>query len=230
MMLSYHPHRETLELRHLRTDCLRMACAVHGLACHGKRLVSSGLLIGAMGLLGCGTVQPGAAARGPTVESPKTHSSVEVRHEFPTALLVPMSERVSVTATPSSLSATAAGPAAPPEHAPVTAVTTPEVQPGTPSTAINARTPAEIATTSAPTPQGQPRYHCQRGAVVTPIELPTGSERLCSRHPAMGPCQYEREQCRRRGGRVMRFDGVEITAEVEREYDKQVTRIRLRAD
>ena len=45
----------------------------------------------------------------------------------------------------------------------------------------------------------------------------------------MGPCQYERVACRASGGRVIRFDGIEITKEVETEYDKQVQRFRLNA-
>lgn len=90
---------------------------------------------------------------------------------------------------------------------------------------------AAIALEAAPTPSGQARYQCVKSGAGagTPIALPPGTERLCSRHPAMGPCQYERDACRRSGGRVIRFDGVEITPEVEREYDKQVTRIRLNA-
>ncbi len=92
---------------------------------------------------------------------------------------------------------------------------------------------AEIAVAAALTPSGAPRYVCVKtgasGETRTTITLPPGTERICSRHPAMGPCQYERDQCRRAGGRVIRFDGTEITPEVEREYDKQVTRIRLNA-
>jgi len=92
---------------------------------------------------------------------------------------------------------------------------------------------AEIALAAAPTPADGRRYVCVRqtggGEVRTPIQLPPGTERICSRHPAMGPCQYERDVCRRSGGRVIRFDGVDITPEIEREYDKQVTRIRLNA-
>lgn len=59
--------------------------------------------------------------------------------------------------------------------------------------------------------------------------FPENSGRVCSRFPAMGPCQYERDACRAAGGRVIRFDGIEITKDVEREYDKQVQRFRLNA-
>jgi hypothetical protein len=90
-----------------------------------------------------------------------------------------------------------------------------------------------IATTAALTPTGVTRYRCATGKTPNesrvPIELPTGTERICSRFPAMGPCQYERDACRAKGGRVIRFDDVEITKEVEREYDKQVQRFKLNA-
>ena len=86
-----------------------------------------------------------------------------------------------------------------------------------------------VATTAALTPAGKGRYECESGSSRAPIGLPPGSERVCSRFPAMGPCQYERDVCRANGGRVIRFDGTEITKEVEHEYDKQVTRFRLNA-
>jgi hypothetical protein len=86
-----------------------------------------------------------------------------------------------------------------------------------------------VATTAALTPSGQPRYACEVGSAKSRIELPTGTDRICSRFPAMGPCQYERDACRAKGGRVIRFDGVEITKEVENEYDKQVQRFKLNA-
>jgi hypothetical protein len=46
----------------------------------------------------------------------------------------------------------------------------------------------------------------------------------------MGPCQFEREACRRSGGRVFAADGAEITRATEADYDKHVLRIRMRAD
>ena len=90
-----------------------------------------------------------------------------------------------------------------------------------------------IATTPSVTPSGATRYECVRGAQGAEsraaIAFPENSGRICARFPAMGPCQYERNACRSAGGRVIRFDGVEITKEVEHEYDKQVTRFRLNA-
>ncbi len=99
-----------------------------------------------------------------------------------------------------------------------------------PSAASNAQPdPRVIATTSVLTPSGKTRYECVKGSNRTPIGLPEGSERVCSRFPAMGPCQYERDACRASGGRVIRFDGTDITKEVENEYDRQVQRFRLNA-
>jgi len=53
---------------------------------------------------------------------------------------------------------------------------------------------------------------------------------LCKRHPEMGPCQYERNQCRAAGGRVYARGGAEITLAHEAEYDKKVMRVRFRAN
>lgn len=96
-----------------------------------------------------------------------------------------------------------------------------------------ARSARHIATTEALTPSGVNRYQClssnNTGGTSAPIVLPENTLRVCSRFPAMGPCQYERDACRAKRGRVIRFDGVEITKEVEAEYDKQVQRFRLNA-
>ena len=64
----------------------------------------------------------------------------------------------------------------------------------------------------------------------TAIEFAPSVGDLCRRHPEMGPCQYEREACRRSGGRVFAADGSEITRKTEDEYDKHVMRIRLRSN
>ncbi len=94
-------------------------------------------------------------------------------------------------------------------------------------------TAAQIATASAVTPSGAARYECVQGQAGAEtrqiIVFPENSGRVCARFPAMGPCQYEREACRAKGGRVIRFDGIEITTDVEKEYDKQVQRFRLNA-
>ena len=65
---------------------------------------------------------------------------------------------------------------------------------------------------------------------VTAIEFVPKVAALCAKHPEMGPCQYEREGCRRNGGRVFAANGKEITKATEAEYDRKVMRVRLRAD
>lgn len=62
------------------------------------------------------------------------------------------------------------------------------------------------------------------------IEFAPTVHKLCARHPEMGPCQYERNACRRSGGSVFAANGREITAATEAEYDKKVLRVRLRAN
>ncbi len=64
----------------------------------------------------------------------------------------------------------------------------------------------------------------------TAIEFAPRVAQLCKRHPEMGPCQYERNLCRRSGGRVYATGGVEITMATEAEYDRKVLRVRFRSD
>lgn len=64
----------------------------------------------------------------------------------------------------------------------------------------------------------------------TAIEFAAKVGALCKRHPEMGPCQYERDLCRRSGGRVFASNGLEITQQVEDEYDRKVLRVRFRAN
>jgi hypothetical protein len=64
----------------------------------------------------------------------------------------------------------------------------------------------------------------------TVIEFEPKVAELCRKHPEMGPCQYEREVCRRSGGRVYAANGVEITNATEAEYDRKVMRVRFRAN
>ena len=91
----------------------------------------------------------------------------------------------------------------------------------------------QIAAVASVTPEGTTRYECVKGKTGAEsrvaITFPEKSGRICARFPAMGPCQYERDACRAAGGRVIRFDGAEITKDVEKEYDKQVQRFRLNA-
>jgi len=64
----------------------------------------------------------------------------------------------------------------------------------------------------------------------TVIEFSPKVAGLCVKHPEMGPCQYERNACRRSGGRVFAAGGKEITMATEAEYDKKVMRIRLKSN
>lgn len=64
----------------------------------------------------------------------------------------------------------------------------------------------------------------------TTIEFLPRVAELCQRHPEMGPCQYERNVCRRSGGRVFAANGIEITMQTEAEYDRKVMRVRFRAN
>jgi hypothetical protein len=62
------------------------------------------------------------------------------------------------------------------------------------------------------------------------IEFAPNVGKLCAKHPEMGPCQYERDVCRRSGGRVYAAGGVEITPQTEAEYDRKVLRARFKAN
>jgi len=61
----------------------------------------------------------------------------------------------------------------------------------------------------------------------TAIEYAPKVADLCRRHPEMGPCQFEREACRRSGGRVYAAGGNEITRAIEADYDRKVLRVRF---
>ena len=137
----------------------------------------------------------------------------------------------------------------------VAACTTPEPPPLTTTSpsqsagAAVARRPLETpaippAVTAQPTPSLQPptkivvpantQYVCvidSKGKQQqTAIEFAPKVATLCRKHPEMGPCQYERNNCRASGGRVFAADGVEITMATEAEYDKKVMRVRFRAN
>jgi hypothetical protein len=64
----------------------------------------------------------------------------------------------------------------------------------------------------------------------TVIEFSPKVTTMCLKHPEMGPCQYERNACRRSGGRVFAAEGKEITMATEAEYDKKVLRIRFKSN
>jgi hypothetical protein len=77
-------------------------------------------------------------------------------------------------------------------------------------------------------------YVCVKEAagqkLQTAIEFAPKVAELCRKAPEMGPCQYERQNCRRSGGRVFAGDGTEITRQIEAEYDQRVTRVRLKSN
>jgi len=77
-------------------------------------------------------------------------------------------------------------------------------------------------------------YVCVTGsgsaAAQTAIEYAPKVDALCRNHPEMGPCQYERNVCRGKGGRVFAADGTEITMATEAEYDKKVRRVTFKAN
>ena len=75
-----------------------------------------------------------------------------------------------------------------------------------------------------------PLYVCDSPNGKTTIDYEPRVEQLCRRHPEMGPCQYGRNACRAKGGRVYTQKGEEVTMAVEDEYDRVVRRVRFQAD
>ena len=88
-----------------------------------------------------------------------------------------------------------------------------------------------MATTPVVVPPGS-LYVCvtDSGGVrrEVPIEFSPNVGALCAKHPEMGPCQYERNVCRSRGGRVYAAGGVEVTLQMEADYDRKVMRVRIK--
>lgn len=130
-------------------------------------------------------------------------------------------------------------PLTPPEEAKGAAVVrrpVPEVAPPAatvaPPTAV-APVPAPLAGPPIVVPAGS-IYVCVSDAngvrQQTAIQFAPKVGELCAKHPEMGPCQYERELCRKSGGRVYAAGGVEITQQTEAEYDKKVMRVRFKAN
>ncbi len=175
---------------------------VHGRRAKQVRLIGSMLCVAAL-VVGCAHTPPPPPAQATGVTSPSAPPAPSVVNAAPAPPPVPATPAPgSQTSTPATNAAVRGAPA------------------------LDAR---QVATSEALTPSGRSRYACDQQGALSEIQLPEGSGRICSRFPAMGPCQYERNACRARGGRVIRFDGVEITRDVEREYDKQVQRFRLNA-
>jgi len=106
--------------------------------------------------------------------------------------------------------------------------------------AAPANVPASAPVPIAPSPQaivGAPPgalYVCineKEGQTrQTTIEFAPQVAELCRKAPEMGPCQYERDACRHDGGRVFTVDGIEITLQVEADYDRRVMRVRMKSN
>jgi hypothetical protein len=65
---------------------------------------------------------------------------------------------------------------------------------------------------------------------TTAIQFAPKVGALCAKDPEMSPCQYERNVCRKSGGRVYAANGTEITMATEAEYDRKVMRILLKSN
>jgi hypothetical protein len=105
-----------------------------------------------------------------------------------------------------------------------------------PASSANEATAATEVAASAPritVPAGS-QYVCVTVSSGVPsqttIAFAPKVAQLCLRHPEMGPCQYERNLCRRSGGRVYAAGGEEITMATEAEYDKHVLRVRFKSN
>ena len=98
-----------------------------------------------------------------------------------------------------------------------------------PAAAPVATMPPVMVLPSMDLPPG-PLYTCDVAGMRTAIDYAENVEKLCRRHPEMGPCQYERDACRKAGGRVFTAKGEEVTPTVEAAYDAKVRRVRFQAD
>ena len=153
-----------------------------------------------------------------------------------------MSRIVALAAVLLALAGCATAPAPQKETLPVTppqdVAASPIVRTPLPQTPLPAPAPdAEKASASPFVPVVVPPntlYVCvidtQGVRQQTAIEFSPRVGALCRQHPEMSACQYERNICRRSGGRVFAANGTEITQLTELEYDKRVLRVIFRAD
>ncbi len=109
---------------------------------------------------------------------------------------------------------------------------------------LPATVPSAVASVApaAPAPSPSPSVVVPAGSIYvcvseaggvrqqTTIVFSPKVDTLCGKHPEMGPCQYERDMCRRSGGRVYAAGGVEITLQTEADYDTKVMRARFKAN
>ena len=121
-----------------------------------------------------------------------------------------------------------------PGRAQSTAVVRKQASESPPAGAVVPSTRSTAAAAQAVTVPPDAQYVCVKSATgessVTTIEFAPKVAALCRRHPEMGPCQYERNLCRRGGGRVYAAGGVEITMDTEADYDRKVMRVRLKSN
>ena len=126
---------------------------------------------------------------------------------------------------PPTSTATASAPAV--TRRPLPEAPPPAVPPASPPGAAAAALPPIVVPAGA-------LYVCVVGSGATlqqtAIEYAEKVGAMCSKHPEMGPCQYERNACRRQGGRVFAANGSEITMATEAEYDKKVRRVTFKAN
>ncbi|MBK8739561.1 MAG: hypothetical protein IPM02_08460 [Betaproteobacteria bacterium] len=148
----------------------------------------------------------------PATPPPESAPSVPASPDTAAAAAQPRARRAAHrrrTATPAHAAPARTAPAAP-------------TLPGAaPPVAIPANVPPGTLYVCTATVNGQTQQ--------TAIEYEPRVKQLCSKHPEMGVCQYERDACRASGGRVHTATGVEITRQTEAEYDKKVMRVRFRA-
>ena len=173
---------------------------------HRQRLI----MVIALALGGCAGVEPDKEPLRITPQSEVATSPV-VREALPAP--------VGSSPPAGSVPAVAATSAEPASAAPSLAIVSPAPTP--PPFSLPANIPAGTLYICSATLEGQLRQ--------TAIEYALRVGQLCSKHPEMGVCQYERDACRASGGRVFTAAGVEITRQTEAEYDKKVMRVRFRA-
>lgn len=152
-------------------------------------------------------------------------------HPVGTVLTALLLSACSPPADPPQQSAPTSLRAAPDQKRDVTPLPPPRSEPPTPPVAAHeAPTPA-VAQSSPQVASANTQYVCvwqnNGESQQTPLAYAPNVAELCNKHPEMGPCRYERDVCRRGGGRVFTASGVEITTQTEAEYDKRVTRVRL---
>lgn len=132
-------------------------------------------------------------------------------------------------------------PVAPASGTTAAAVASRPIPEATPTTGASASpriaiAPATVAQPPGPTVVVPPGaiYVCVSASGGTPLHTGIAYEgkidALCRKHPEMGPCQYERNACRRGGGRVYAADGTEITMATEAEYDRKVQRVQFKSN